>query len=49
MFLKLKNMIAIIKYFIERLKDRMYKANAQISNLKEKLGEINPDSEKHTM
>ena len=35
-FLKLKNMIAIIKYFIERLKDRMNKAYAQISNLKEK-------------
>ena len=48
-FLKLKNMIAIIKYFIERLKDRMNKAYAQISNLKEKIGEINPDPEKHTM
>jgi len=42
-------MIAVIKYFIETLKDRMYKSNAQISNLKEKVGEINPDSEKHTM
>ena len=42
-------MIAIIKYFIERLKDRMNKANAQISNLKQKIGEINPDPEKHTV
>lgn len=41
-------MIAIIKYFIERLKDRMNKANAQISNLKEKTGEINPEIQRST-